>query len=124
MRFTDYLDDVGRAVAYYPNMARALGTIEAAIFFAQLFYWQDKCGDEELGVYKTKEDWQEETGLSFKEQDRAIARLEHFGLLERSYKRIEHRMYYKLHMDSVNDFWDSYLDHGSTAPPKRRPKSL
>lgn len=123
MRFTDYFDGVGRAVAFYPNLARALGSVEAALFFAQLFYWQDKTSDEDLGVFKSKEEWQEETGLCRSEQDRAVKRLEHFGLLTRTHKRLEHRMYYQLDFDAVNQFWDDYQAKGSTAPPKRRPKA-
>ena len=64
------LKNTGRAIAYRPNLARLFGGVVAEIFFEQIFYWQDKA-DPVLGVYKTQEELEIETGLSRKEQETA-----------------------------------------------------
>lgn len=55
MRPSDLLLDFGRPVAYYPGLVKRFGSVNAVIFFSQIFYWQDKT-DSELGVYKSSED--------------------------------------------------------------------
>ncbi|WP_187153328.1 hypothetical protein [Candidatus Arsenophonus triatominarum] len=62
---------IGNPHAYYPNLAKPLGGLTAAILFSQIFYWQDKANSE-LGVYKTRDDLEEETGLTHDEQRTAI----------------------------------------------------
>ena len=89
------LKNTGRAIAYRPNLARLFGGVIAEIFFEQIFYWQDKA-DPVLGVYKTQEELEIETGLSRKEQETARKLLREKGVLIETHKRLEHRMYYKI----------------------------
>ena len=52
------LSGIGRAIAYYPKIAKFLGSVNASVLFSQLFYWQERT-DNELGVFKTTEEWEE-----------------------------------------------------------------
>ena len=61
MKISDALRGLGRPVAYYPSLARCLGSIQAAIFLCQLLYWEDK--KQNAYIYKTSEELEEETGL-------------------------------------------------------------
>ena len=116
MRPSESLKVAGRPIAYYPKLAKPLGSVNAAILFAHFFYWHDKT-ENPLGVYRTAEEIEDETGLSVQEQRTARDKLKKRGVLIETEKRIEHRIYYKL---DLNAFDDLMLQHSgseeSTAP--------
>lgn len=102
MKPSEMLKNTGRVIAYRPNLARLFGGVIAEVFFEQIFYWQDK-SDSELGVYKTQEELEIETGLSRKEQETARKLLREKGVLIETYKRLEHRLYYKIDCDKLDE---------------------
>lgn len=116
MRPSESLKVAGRPIAYYPKLAKLLGSVNAAILFGHFFYWHDKT-ENPLGVYRTAEEIEDETGLSVQEQRTARSKLKERGVLIETEKRIEHRIYYKL---DLNAFDDLMLQHSgseeSTAP--------
>lgn len=116
MRPSESLKVAGRPIAYYPKLAKPLGSVNAAILFGHFFYWHDKT-ENSLGVYRTAEEIEDETGLSVQEQRTARDKLKKRGVLIETEKRIEHRIYYKL---DLNAFDDLMLQHSgseeSTAP--------
>lgn len=102
MKPSDLMLDIGRPVSYYPKLSKKLGGATATLLFCQLFYWQDKA-DENLGVYKTSEDLETETGLTYREQVTARKALKDVGVLIETNKRLEHRIYYKIDLDAFNE---------------------
>lgn len=127
MNIFDYMQDVGRPIAYYPRMAHFFGSVNASIMFSQLFYWQDRTTNE-LGVYKTAEEWTEETGLSYREQATARAHLVKQGFLIETNKRIEHRIYYKLNREAICHAFDLWCKEQKTSSdesafPERRKRN-
>jgi hypothetical protein len=76
-----------RPIAYSVNLARITGDVKAALFLSQLIYWT-RVGTEiehhEGWVFKSREDWTHETGLSRYEQESARAKLVELGLAEES----------------------------------------
>ncbi len=54
------LKKIGQAVAYYPNLTKKLGNVNASILLSQFIYWHDKT-EHLLGVYKTQSEIQAET---------------------------------------------------------------
>ena len=92
---------IGKPIAYYPKLAKPLGGISSAILFSQLFYWQDKATSD-LGVYKTRDELEDETGLSHNEQRTAIKKLCERGVLIVTEKRLQHKTYYKINNEKVN----------------------
>ena len=95
MRPSESLRIAGKPVAYFPQLVKPLGSVNASILFGHFFYWNDK-GCSELGIYRTAEEIEQETGLSVQEQRTARAKLRKCGVLIETEKRIEHRIYYKL----------------------------
>ncbi|MDH4869149.1 hypothetical protein SBO82_19485 [Alcaligenes nematophilus] len=93
---SDLMRTIGRPIAYHPALARMVGGVNAAIFLSQLIYWDERMEDAELGVYKTAEQWEAETGLSVREQTTARRQLRDRGLITETHKRIEHKLYFKL----------------------------
>jgi len=72
-----------RTVAFYPALARHFGhDVNTALYFQQILFWSDK-GDREDGfIYKTKDEFEEETALTSKQQDRCRAKLEKLDYIE------------------------------------------
>lgn len=101
VRPSDLLLDFGRPVAYYPGLVKRFGSVNAVIFFSQIFYWQDKT-DSELGVYKSSEEITSETGLSYREQLTARKHLVKRGILVETDKRLEHKIYYRIDCDQLD----------------------
>ena len=120
MTLSTILKNTGRAIAYRPNLARLFGGVVAEIFFEQIFYWQDKA-DPVLGVYKTQEELEIETGLSRKEQETARKLLREKGVLIETHKRLEHRMYYKIDCEKLDELLAALAN--DTNEHSRMPKS-
>lgn len=116
MRPTDLLRQLGRPIAYYPNLVKFFSSVNATVLFCQLFYWHDKAHSE-LGVYKTTEEITEETGLSYKEQLNARKQLKALGVLIENNKRLEHKIYYKVDIDKVNEILGINIEN---SPPSQR----
>jgi hypothetical protein len=118
MRVADVLRELGRPIAYYPFLARYLGGVNAAVFFCQIFYWQDKATSE-LGVHKTSAELESETGLSYEEQRSARASLRASGVLIETEKRIEHKIYFRVDEDAL----EQILAAGPSAKKSRKPRA-
>lgn len=99
----DTIRSIGRPLAYYPAMARHVGGVNAAIFLGQLLYWDERT-ENALGVHKTSEQWEDETGLTAKQQSLVRNSLKKLGLLIETHRRLEHRIYFKLDHDAFNAF--------------------
>ncbi|WP_140178347.1 replication protein [Providencia stuartii] len=110
MRPSDLLLDFGRPVAYYPGLVKRFGSVNAVIFFSQIFYWQDKT-DSELGVYKSSEDITAETGLSYREQLTARKHLVKRGVLIETDRRLEHKIYYRIDCDQLDHIMTQLIDN-------------
>ena len=57
-----------RPIAYHPLLAKALGGVKQAVFVSQLLYWTGKGKRADGFIWKTQEEWADETGLSAGEQ--------------------------------------------------------
>jgi hypothetical protein len=106
VRAADVLRELGRPIAYYPFLSRYLGGVNASVFFCQIFYWQDKATSE-LGVHKTVEELEEETGLSYEEQRSARRALKGKGVLIETAKRIDHKTYFRIDEDALEQLLSS-----------------
>lgn len=101
MSLSASLLNVGRPVAYYPRLAQFFGSVNVAILFAQLHYWHQR-SENDLGIYKTSGELEQETGLSYREQVTARKHLRNSGLMTETHRRLEHRVYYRLDLDAVD----------------------
>ena len=117
MKPSESLRVAGRPIAYYPKLAKPLGGVNAAILFGHFFYWHDRT-QHELGIYRTAEEIEIETGLSVQEQRTARAKLRERGVLIETEKRIEHRIYYKLNLDAFDDLMVQHSGSEESTAPK------
>ena len=117
MRPSESLKIAGKPIAYYPKLAKPLGSTNASILFSHFFYWHDKT-QHELGIYRTAEEIELETGLSVQEQRTARAKLKERGILIETEKRIEHRIYYKLDLDAFDELMLQHSGSEESTSPK------
>ena len=88
MKLSDYMKAVGKPFSYYPEIAKALGSVKATVLLCALV-WKDR--DFQDGVIqKTEKVIQEETGLGLKEVKSAKKRLSELGILKTVHHRLEH----------------------------------
>lgn len=71
-----------RVIAFKPQIAEFLGSIEAAIYFQQLLHWQKYAKRVDGFIYKSAKEIQEETCISEKIQRRCRTQLERLGWIE------------------------------------------
>lgn len=101
MNRSTLLHAIGRPIAFHPGLVPVLGSVNAVLFFGQIFYWQDKT-DCQIGVYKSSEEIQQETGLTYREQANAREKLRDCGVLIETEKRLEHRIYFRINFDALD----------------------
>lgn len=100
--------ELERSIPYYPQLAKALGGVEEAVYFQQLYYWSDKGSRKDGFHYKTKEEIQSETCLSIGRQDRVRKHLVHLGALETKLLKANGSpiLHYKLNVELVQKLVD------------------
>jgi len=112
-----HLRAAGRPIAYYPQLAKPLGGVNAVILFSHFLYWNER-SDCALGVYKSAAEIEDETGLSVQEQRTARKRLRDLGVLIETEKRIEHRIYFRLDEAAFDALMDATFANESCNIPE------
>jgi hypothetical protein len=105
MRITDILSDIGRPVSFYPGLRKITGSTTATLFLCQLIYWNGKQSDPDGWIYKTSDEIEEETGLSYEEQVTARKQLVKLGFIEEQYKRLDHKMLFRIMANRIDEVW-------------------
>ena len=119
----DMIERMGRYVAFPPALVKPLGGVTAVLFFQQMLYWQDKCAEPELGVYKSSDDIESETGLTYREQKTARDKLVSAGILVETHRRLEHRIYFKIDRERANAVLNAFFAGYESAIPERRKRN-
>lgn len=92
-----------RPVAYHPVLAKALNGVIEAVFVSQLLYWYDKGKLEDNWIWKTQEEWTEETGLTRSNQETARRNLKKLGILKEQRKGVPGKIHFQLDLDRLAD---------------------
>lgn len=90
-----------RPIAFHRGFVKPAGSVNAALLLSQMFYWNNRTTNPDGWFYKTAEDFEEETGLSRKEQSTARRQL-------RELNWVEERLYgvpATLHFRLTPQFW-------------------
>ena len=108
------LQGLGRAVAYYPSLNAFTGSPLATLMLCQLIYWTDKTQDPEGWIYKTQKDWEEEIGLTRRNQETARKKLVETGLIEEQLRGLPARLHFRVNQQRFNDLYEQHLGTGQT----------
>lgn len=90
-----------RPIAFHPALARALGSINSAVFVGQLLYWTGKQEDPDGWIYKTQAEIEEETTLTRYEQEGARRVALSLGVLFEERRGIPAKMYYRVSVEAI-----------------------
>ena len=107
MKLTNYILDLGRAVAFYPGLKGITHSTTATILLCQFLYWSDKSKDNGW-IWKNSYEIEEETGLTYNEQRTARKILFDLNLLEENPKPLEHTIYFRIKQEELNKQWEEY----------------
>jgi hypothetical protein len=89
-----------RPIAFHPELARAFGGINEALFFQQIAYWSDKGSDPDW-IYKTQPELEAETCLSRYQQEQARKKLKSLEVLREERRGVPARLYYRVEWEAV-----------------------
>ncbi|WP_321944380.1 hypothetical protein [Paraburkholderia tropica] len=93
-----------RPVAFATHLARITGHPKAAVLLSQLTYWTRHGRDvarNEGWIFKTREQWWAETGLSRSEQETARERLKALGLIQEWRGGTPAKLWYRIDRDNL-----------------------
>ena len=72
-----------QTITFHRVFVDITGSINAALMLSNAIYWTNRLPKEREGwFYKTKEEWEQETGLTREQQDKARKQLQECGLIE------------------------------------------
>ena len=83
-----------RTIAFKPILKRITGSTEAALFLSQAWYWSTRTKSKDGYFYKTIREWDEETGLTRKEQDRARRILKNMMIIKTQLRGVPATTFY------------------------------
>lgn len=98
MKITELLD---RPIAYHRVFVTLTGSVKAAILLSQAVYWQKRARQKDGWWYKTAEEWEDETGLTRHELDRARKAAEKYLMTD--VRDVPPRLYWKVDDDALSD---------------------
>jgi hypothetical protein len=104
VRAGDVLRDAGRPVAYHADLARALGSIPAALMLTQLLYWSDKTTDG--WVWKVERDWYYELAFTPDVLKGARKVLTALRVIEHKRDGLPAKPYYRVDMEALDQWWE------------------
>jgi hypothetical protein len=110
VKLGEALDDLGRPVAYFPELARFFGSVTAAILFGQLWYWRDRAAHS--FTFKKSAELESETGLSAREQRKARAVLVAGGILAVEHARLQHELHFTIDEAALDAQWQEWQRAG------------
>ena len=99
LNFMTLLD---RPIAFHRVLVDITGSVYAGLFLSQAIYWSGRCS-EDGWFYKTCQEWQEETGLSRRDQDTCRNRLKDLGLLTERKSNFPIRLWFSINQAKLQD---------------------
>lgn len=92
----DWLKAFDRPVAFHPVFVEITGSVTAALMLSQAVYWSRRTPDPTGWFYKSREQWQAETGLTRREQEGARQKLKDTGFWEEELRGVPATMHYRI----------------------------
>lgn len=107
MRLSEFIRDIGRPVAFNPGLARLVGSVNAGLFLSQLIYWEGKQHDQHRWIYKSADEFEEETALSRNEQATARKRLKELFILEEKLSGVPPILHFRVNYNRLSELWEN-----------------
>lgn len=90
-----------RPIAFNKHYVELGCGITGALMLSQLVYWTKRTNDRNGWIYKTRNEWIEETGLTRREQETARARLIKLGFVSEMKRGVPCKVYFRVEYDKL-----------------------
>jgi hypothetical protein len=114
-----------KTVGFYPVIAKALGSVPAAVMVSQGLFWQYKAEHRKVAQIggedyfsKTVSEWYEETSITESVQRLARALLVKHGIMKEKLSGAPAKMYFRVDIDSLVAVINGYLLSGVSVAVK------
>lgn len=118
-----------KTVSFYAIFAKAIGSVQAAVWLSQAFFWQEKAKykngidiDGEIFFQKTANEWYEETGLTKEQQYVVRKHLTGCDVVIEVLAGLPATVHYRVDIEALVAVIDRYLLEGIPVAVKRRNK--
>ena len=103
-RFAQVLQDaLDRPIAFHRVFVKLTGSVTAALMLSQAVYWSKRANSNDEGwFYKTRDQWEEETGLSRYEQESARKALRRLSFWKEDLRGVPAQMHYRVDITSLS----------------------
>ena len=103
--FITVLQDIlDRPIAFHRVFVKVTGSVAAALMLSQAMYWSQRTRSNGEGwFYKTRDQWEEETGLSRYEQENARKTLRRFSFWKEELRGVPAQMHYRIDMTALSE---------------------
>lgn len=88
-------------IAFHRPLGKIAGSAGAGLFLSQLLYWSNKVKDENGWLYKTQQEWTDETCLRRGEQEAARKIWKDMKILEEEARGIPCKLFYRINFDML-----------------------
>lgn len=104
-RFVKVLNDaLDRPIAFHRVFVKVTGSVTAALLLSQAMYWSKRVNSNNEGwFYKTRDQWEEETGLSRYEQESARKTLRKMPFWKEELRGVPAQMHYRVDMTALSN---------------------
>lgn len=96
-----------RPIAYYPSLAKRLGSVKASVLLGQLLYWTPRADDPAGWIHKSREEIFEEIGLSRSEQETARKVLRTTGLVDEKRQGVPPRLHFRVNQELLEGLFQT-----------------
>lgn len=106
------LGSPAKLIAVPIELIHFIGNTQMAVFLCQLIYWSDKGKRDDGYIFKTKNEWKEETGLSENQITRFTKIFVALGFLDIKLKKANGSptIHYKLDIEKLSDLIRHFLE--------------
>lgn len=102
MNIQDILD---RPIAFHRCLVDIAGGVLPALMLSQAIYWSKRTDDQDGWFWKTRTEWQEETGMSRSEQETARKKLRATGFWHEELRDVPAKLYYRIDLNALQSSW-------------------
>lgn len=92
-----------RPIAFHRCFVPVAESVAGAVWLSQLVYWSGRGQDKAGWIYKTQQEWKEETGLGRSEQENVRKKLRNKMVLEEKEDGLPCRLFYRLNLDRLSE---------------------
>lgn len=112
-----------RIIAFHRGYVELTGSVTAALLLGQACYWSKRSEEQKGWFYKTREEWQEELGLSRKEQETARTLLRKLPFWQEKLESLPAKLYFRVDFQALTKYIESQEPLSSEVAPEPDPQT-